>query len=155
MSRRLILVLAFLVLMTIPAASSAQGFNPYAPPFPGAVPYQPCGGEVGWAPAGSPAAAIGICMPPPAEPNPEQPWTVDTDKPMEIGKAYRDPYGLVKLVTRIESRLVRNIVTGEWSVVWSGEVLLYQSIDDWRNNRNPYPVVYDPTESRGPRWEIK
>jgi hypothetical protein len=149
------LTLAFLM-TALPLSLSAQ-VNPYAPPFPGAVLVQPCGEtEPGWVPPDHPLAQPldRFCQPSAPAPDTTRPWTLAPTEPMELGHAYRDPYGLVVFVVRIESRLVWDTVTAQYRVVWSGDVMQYQTEEQWRADQGGRLGWFDPTAPRDVRWEV-
>lgn len=108
----------------------------YAQTPPGMVPYQPCGGELGYVPADHPLASQGMCgtHTTPAPPPEEKPWwDVQPTGVFEVGKVYRHiPYGLVWVITAKTTVEHFNYQTLQIERQASMVVVIYQSEDLYR-----------------------
>lgn len=117
----------------------------YAQTPPGLVPYQPCGGELGYAPADHPLASQGVCgthtTPAPA-PDEKPWWEVKPTWVFEVGKVYRHiPYGLVWVITSKSVQETLNVETLTVTRQVSMTFVVYQSEYDYRNRYNGYIVT--------------
>ena len=152
-------LLALVWLLTVGSAS-AQTLKPYCPPD---------GGPVGYAPADHPMVVQYPCSPydgryvppdvvpapTPIAPNAAQPWTLAPDQPMQVGHAYRDPYGLVYDVVGIQGPTTQIGQTGAY-VAPMGYLLIlhYQSEREWRAGQVSSIFSAPADRPRGVRWEI-
>lgn len=145
-------LLALLVALAAPSLALAQA------PVPGMLPYCPPGQAQGWAPPGHPALVEHPCnpyepgfVPPIYVPAPVDPVAL---LPLEIGKAYRDPYGLVWEVVGVQGD---SAVGGSaFSVPYGWLIILhYQSIDDWREGRIAGVFGRERYAPRGLKWEVE
>lgn len=155
---RALLVLLMLLVSVFSSSSFAQVYTPYNPPFPGAVAIQPCGQELGWVPADHPAATDpnSYCKGEEPEPTPDHPWLIAPNLPMEVGKAYRDPYGLVMEVTSALVQYRKNAKTGlVEATVLSIDALWYQSLWHYDQKLEGRPTSVDPDKGRGVWWELQ
>lgn len=154
MITRLAVVWAVVVVCVSAVGADAQ-WNPYNPPFPGAVPIQPCGEEPGWVPADHPLAGIGMCVPPPVTPTADQPWTLAPDLPMEVGRVYRDPYGLVIEVVSATVSYRRGAAGAVVPTVLAVDALLYQSRWHYEQRAGAVSMAVDLSAPRRQWWEVE
>ena len=138
--------------------ANSQTLSPYCPPD---------GGPMGYAPADHPLVQSYPCSPydprytppvyvaPPVVPNEAQPWTLAPELPMELGKAYQDPYGLVYQVVGVQGPTKQIGQVGAF-VAPLGYLLIlhYQSVKEFNAGQVSSLFSEPANRPRGVRWEI-